>query len=185
MRVIAGEYKNLELEVPKSGTRPTTSKLKEAVFSSLESRGAVEGRVLDLFAGSGALGFEALSRGADFLTVVDCSREAVKCLKKNAAPFKEGGRGVEVIPMKAEKFLEGCRGKFDLIFLDPPYGMGSAEFGKILSGSTNLLSPGGYIVAEREKEDFLPSGLKAVKTMKSGSTTCEILLKEAEENGKF
>ena len=179
MRVIAGEYKNTELEVPKKGTRPTTSKLKESVFSSLESRGAVEGRVLDLFAGSGALGFEALSRGAGALALVDCSREAIKCLKRNALPFKRGGKEVEIFALKAEKFLESCGAEFDLIFLDPPYGMEREEFGKILSLSTNLLSPGGYIVAEREKEDFLPSGLKAVKIMKSGSTTCEILLKEA------
>ena len=75
--------------------------------------------------------------------------------------------------------MESCAAEFDLIFLDPPYGMEGEEFGKILSLSTNLLSPGGYIVAERKKEDFLPSGLKAVKIMKSGSTTCEILLKEA------
>ena len=179
MRVIAGEYKNTELEVPKSGTRPTTSKLKESIFSSLESRGAVEGKALDLFAGSGALGFEALSRGASSLALVDCSKEAIKCLKKNAIPFQKGGKEVEIWRMKAERFLEGCGEKFDLVFLDPPYGMGSEEFGKILSSSVNLLSPGGYIVAEREKEDFLPSGLKAAKIMKSGSTTCEILLKEA------
>ena len=184
MRIIAGEYKNLELEVPKSGTRPTTSKLKEAVFSSLEAQGGVEGRVLDLFAGSGALGFEALSRGASSLTLVDSSRQAAKCLKKNALPFKKGGKAVEIYCMKAEKFLEECRREFDLVFLDPPYGMGSAEFGEVLSRSINLLSSGGYIVAEREKEDFLSSGAKIVKMMKSGSTTCEILLKGADDYGQ-
>lgn len=180
MRIIAGEYKGLELEVPKSGTRPTTSKLKESVFSSLEAHGALGERVLDLFAGSGALGLEALSRGSEELFCVDSSRQAAKCLKQNALPFQRGGKRVEIRCAKAEKFLEGCKEKFDLIFLDPPYGVESESFEKILSASINLLSPGGYIVAEREKEDFHPFGLEALKTMKSGSTACEIL-KKAEE----
>lgn len=185
MRIIAGKYKGLELEVPKSGTRPTTSKLKEAVFSSLEARGGVKGKVLDLFAGSGALGLEALSRGAEGLFAVDSSRQAAACLKKNALPLQKSGKKVEIRCMKAEKFLEGCKeGGFDLIFLDPPYGMKSPEFEKILSASINLLRPEGYIVAEREKEDFSPFALETLKTMSSGSTACKIL-KKAEKNDGF
>lgn len=185
MRIIAGEYKGLELEVPKSGTRPTTSKLKESIFSSLEARGAIGERVLDLFAGSGALGLEALSRGAGELCCVDSSRQAAKCLKQNALPFQRGGKKVEIRCVKAEKFLEGGEKKFDLIFLDPPYGMDGENFEKILSSSINLLSPGGYIIAEREKEDFHPLGLESLKIMKSGSTTCEILKKAEKQNDGF
>ncbi|MBO6021235.1 MAG: 16S rRNA (guanine(966)-N(2))-methyltransferase RsmD [Aeriscardovia sp.] len=181
MRIIAGEYKGLELQVPKIGTRPTTSKLKESVFSSLEARGGIGKRVLDLFAGSGALGLESLSRGAEELFCVDSSRQAAKCLKSNSLPLQRGGKRVEIRCMKAEKFLEGYEGeKFDLIFLDPPYGMEGLNFEKVLSSSINLLSPGGYIVAEREKEDFYPFDLETLKIMKSGSTACEILKKAKE-----
>ena len=181
MRIIAGEYKGLELEVPKIGTRPTTSKLKESIFSSLEARGGIGKRVLDLFAGSGALGLEALSRGSQELFLVDSSRQAAKCLKENAYPFQGGGKKVEICCQRAEKFLGSYDGdKFDLIFLDPPYGMETSGFEKILSSSLNLLRPGGYIVAEREKEDFHLPTLETLKTMKSGSTACKIL-KKAEE----
>lgn len=186
MRIIAGEYKGLALAVPKSGTRPTTSKLKESVFSALEARGGIRGRILDLFAGSGALGMEALSRGADELFALDSSAKAVKCLKENAYNLQRGGKKVEIRCMKAEKFLEAYDGeKFNIIFLDPPYGMESLSFERALSSSINLLSLGGYIVAEREKEDFHLFGLEDLKTMKSGSTICKILRKASGQSDRF
>ena len=86
MRIIAGRLKNMPLDAPKSGTRPTTDRTKEAVFSHLKSIGALDGgAVLDLFAGSGALGFEALSRGADQAVFVDASAGAVACLRRSLA----------------------------------------------------------------------------------------------------
>ncbi len=123
-RIIAGTLRGRSLTVPKSGTRPTSDRVREAVFSALESRGALQGAaVLDLYAGSGALGFESLSRGAALLTSVEAAKSAIEVIKANAGAL---GVRVTAVHAKTATFLE--RGAaaapgapYDLVFVDAPY----------------------------------------------------------------
>lgn len=112
MRIIAGRLKNMPLDAPKSGTRPTTDRTKEAVFSHLKSIGALDGgAVLDLFAGSGALGLEALSRGADQAVFVDASAGAVACLRRSLATarknrsWNEDGLSARIVRGTAQSYI--------------------------------------------------------------------------------
>jgi 16S rRNA (guanine966-N2)-methyltransferase len=118
--VVAGSAGGLRLEAPEGrGTRPTTDKVRAAIFSSLGSMGVVEGaRVLDLFAGSGALGIEALSRGASAATFVDTSREAIAAIEANLA--STGLAGGKTVRSDAVGFARTA-GRYDVAFADPPY----------------------------------------------------------------
>ncbi len=155
MRVIAGTYKGRKLESPDSyDIRPTTDKAKEALFSILmnETAGA---RVLDVFAGSGALGIEALSRGAAECVFIDHSRQSVALIKRNLAAcgVTEPAR---VIAGDYRKALAGLGGRFDIILMDPPYGQSLLEEAFRLIHEQSLLSEGGVIVCEHRKEEELP-----------------------------
>lgn len=128
MRIIAGRYGSRRLEVPGGKlVRPTGDRMKESIFSALGSR-CREARVLDLFAGSGALGLEALSRGASALTLVEQSGSSIRTLKKNIAAL-----GVEscctVIQADVFSFLRNLREQdsFDLVFADPPFDSSGAQ----------------------------------------------------------
>ena len=132
MRVIAGEARGLHLSAPFPAIRPTMDRVREAIFSSL-GEAVPDARVLDLFAGSGALGIEALSRGAASAVFVDVNPRCAACVRENLRRAKLEG-SVQV--MDALKFLElyaGDRG-YDLIFADPPYGKaaGDRDFGNEL-----------------------------------------------------
>ena len=118
MRIISGRAGRRHIRVPGSVARPSTDRLREALFSILASN--VEGaRVLDLFAGSGALGLEALSRGAVSCVLIDDSREAQQVIKRNLSDLAlAGGR---VVGGDVFRILRGDRGEYDLIFADPPY----------------------------------------------------------------
>ncbi len=117
MRVVAGAFKGRRLQAPRgSRTRPTADRVREALFSIL---GDVSGlRVLDLYAGSGALGIEALSRGAAAATFVERDPRAVAALRRN---LESVGSEAEVRRQDALRFLEAAEPAFDLVFLDPPY----------------------------------------------------------------
>lgn len=121
MRVVGGRHGGRTLVAPRGqGTRPTPERVREAVFSILAS--VEDLRVLDLFAGSGALGIEAISRGAGSLTAVDSSPRAISAIKRNLSTL---GIEAEVRHQKALAFLEQARDQrrqYDLVFLDPPYG---------------------------------------------------------------
>lgn len=145
MRVISGICGGLPLKsLPGLDTRPTTDKVKGAIFSILQGHIAGSG-VLDLFSGSGAMGIEALSRGAKSAVLVDSSRKAVEIINKNLEFTKLGAK---VVCLPAEKYLSSCTEKFDLIFMDPPYFSSHiSECMKIIS-EKNLLSDNGMIVAE-------------------------------------
>ena len=121
MRVIAGSAKGKSLQAPagRETTRPASDKVKEAIFGSIQFE--LEGsRVLDLFAGSGALGIEALSRGAAQAVLVDASREAVQAMRANLA-YTGLLERAEVMPMDYARALARLYTPFDFIFLDPPY----------------------------------------------------------------
>jgi 16S rRNA (guanine966-N2)-methyltransferase len=124
MRVIAGEARGLPLRAPSPAIRPTMDRVREAIFSSLGNVVA-EARVLDLFAGSGALGIEALSRGAASAVFVDVNPRCAACIRENLRRARFHG-SVQV--MDAVKFLElYAEDGFDLIFADPPYGKSAGE----------------------------------------------------------
>ena len=153
MRVITGTARGRKLGEPKDmEIRPTTDMVKEAMFSIVQFD--IEGRrVLDLFAGTGQLGIEALSRGARSATFVDESNEAIKLIRSNLEHCKLTG---EVVRENASNFLGHC-GKFDLIFLDPPYksGLMDTVLRKIIQ--FDILSEGGIIICETSCEtDIFP-----------------------------
>lgn len=150
MRIIAGIARGTQLAAPKGmDTRPTQDKVKESLFSMIQLD-VPEASVLDLFAGSGALALESLSRGAAEAVLVDRSREALDCIRKNIAKMRVENRAI-VFPCDWESALLKCRqnGKrFDLVFLDPPYRM--TELGEMCQRmhEMELLHPGAMMVLE-------------------------------------
>ncbi len=169
MRIISGTAKGHPLKVPKEVSRPTTDRVRESVFGVLMPvlGGA---RVLDLFAGSGALGIEALSRGASECVFVEKNRGACRVIEENLA--KTGLEGM-VVMREVESFLRSETRKFDLIFADPPYATGLVdpagdlvEFG----GWGDLLEEGGYLILESEArgELLVPVGLELVQEKEYG-----------------
>lgn len=159
MRVISGRFKGLSLVAPKTGTRPTTDRVKEALFSHLDNEWVLEGaRVLDLFAGTGALGFEAMSRGASSAVFVDNSAQAIALLKKSVAAAKKLGSWepqlqLSVRRAKVEAYVAhlSSSDEFSLVFADPPYEFSSEKFDDLMDAlaSSGALSSDAVIVAER------------------------------------
>jgi 16S rRNA (guanine966-N2)-methyltransferase len=153
MRIIAGEWRGRTIEAPPGqGTRPTADRVRETLFSMLASRlGSFEGlRVADLFAGSGALGYEALSRGAISATFVESDAKAAAVIRRNAAKLRASDRiylfsGSALALPKSEPF--------DLIFADPPYSVGAGR--KVVQAVANAgwLAPGGWMSIETAKGD--------------------------------
>lgn len=175
-RIIAGWAGSLAIAVPGSGTRPTSDRVREAIFSALEARDAIAGlRVLDLYAGSGALGLESASRGAAHVTLVDRQMQVGKQnaarLLKQAPP---GGKptidtsGQAVLP-----FLSSARTFWDLVFMDPPYDLGLPELAQNLDALLPRLSPGAVVVLERSSrtpEPEWPEGLELERRKDYGDT---------------
>jgi 16S rRNA (guanine966-N2)-methyltransferase len=132
--------------------RPTADRVREALFSILGSR--VDGaRVLDLFAGSGALAIEALSRGADSAVLVERDRRAVAAIRANLDAIGEAGARVE--PVDALAWLRRARGEYDLVFLDPPYSSARDLGGRLSQALPAVLSKDAHIVSESDKRDPL------------------------------
>lgn len=152
MRVITGKARGRRLREPKGmDIRPTTDMVKEAVFNILQFE--LEGaRVLDLFAGTGQLGIEALSRGAAEAVFVDGSSAAVKIVREN---LKLCGFEARVLQGDAIGYLPSL-GRFDVVFLDPPYDSGLLEKALEVIENVDLLSDGGIIVCESRREKSLP-----------------------------
>lgn len=148
MRVISGTAKGVSLKTP-SGmeTRPTTDRVKEAVFSIIQFHipGA---RILDLFGGTGQLGIEGLSRGANSAVFVDRREEACALIRENLRRTKLEG-SARVVRSDYQTYLKRTREKFDIIFLDPPYGEDFLENSLISITEIDILQSGGIIVAER------------------------------------
>ena len=171
MRVItgsAGGRRLLELEGME--TRPTTSRVKEGVFSALQFD--VEGRrVLDLFAGTGQMGIECLSRGAASAVFVDRRRDAAQLVKKNLALTGLQDRA-RVVNGDSMEFLAGTKERFDLIFLDPPYASGLQEkaLERITAPGFDILAPYGIIVAEHpaDRRPAVPAGCRLRKSYRYG-----------------
>jgi 16S rRNA (guanine966-N2)-methyltransferase len=157
VRIIAGAFKGRRLAPVKGRMRPTAAKVREAVFNILGPNLQGVG-VLDLFAGTGALGIEAISRGAAGAEFVEEHPESLQVLRRNLEDLGlKGQTRVWPLPVVvALKKLAGQHARFDLAFLDPPYGGGAAEAALRALASRNLLIPGARVVVEHSPRDFLP-----------------------------
>lgn len=182
-RIIAGFAGSLTLKVPSAGTRPTSDRVREAIFSALEARDAIDGmRVLDLYAGSGALALEAISRGAASAVLVEKSYAAVQVCKANAALVQgRAGRGssgaarpsIQVIGKPTTSYLSSALDTFDLVFIDPPYEVGGLELDHVLEGLVPRLAPDAVVALERSSRSpapAWPTGLALDKVSRYGET---------------
>lgn len=173
MRVIAGTRRGARLIAPRgSATRPTSDRVRESLFAIL---GPIDGaRVLDLFAGSGALAIEALSRGAAEATLVDSSVAAIRAIERNLEALR---LTAEVRRSRAVDFLGAARSaarQYDLVFLDPPYRQ-TSSFGPLLSGAlTPVLAPAGRVVTESDRRTPLELGLPLLDERRYGDTLIRI-----------
>lgn len=120
IKITSGKYRSRNIETPEAGTLPTKNRVREAMMSAVTSE-IPHARVLDLFAGSGALGIESLSRGASFCVFVDASADACRIIRGNLKTLRE--ENAAVLNMSYEAAIEQLKEPFDLVFLDPPYAM--------------------------------------------------------------
>lgn len=192
-RIVAGVLGGRTIAVPGKGTRPTSDRVREAIFSRLEHLGVLDGaRVLDLYAGSGALGLEAASRGAGSVTLVDSARPAADVARRNVAEL--GLAGVRVATETAERFAaslagagsrpgsgavpraaSGTTAALDLVFLDPPYDLDEDALATVLThlAAPGVLADGAVVVVERSirtPEPAWPDGLAAFARKDYGDT---------------
>lgn len=180
MRVIAGKYKRRNLKaVPSHSTRPTTDRNKENMFNLIGPY--FDGGVcLDLFGGSGGLGIEALSRGMDHLYTVDSNFQAYQTIKENFESLKISENEARVYKMSCFKALEKFKAdgiRFDLVFLDPPYGKGFVPKVLDILLQENLLNEKAIVVAEEQNDVKLAenfANLKKRKEVNYGLTTLHI-----------
>jgi 16S rRNA (guanine966-N2)-methyltransferase len=178
-RIIAGFAGSLTLAVPRSGTRPTSDRVREAIFSALEARNAVDGAVvLDLYAGSGALGLEAASRGASEIVLVERAKPAADVCRRNAAAVARAARGsaprIRVEVRSVATYLESAPGGVDLAFIDPPYELGERELARDLELLAPRLSRDATVVVERSSrspEPEWPAGIAPERRRDYGETT--------------
>lgn len=177
-RIIAGIARGRQIKVPATGTRPTSDRAREGLFSSLQARfGFVGERVLDLFAGSGALGLEAASRGADSVTLVDSAPAATAIITANAEAVRQSFEGVDangnrnplpdirVVEAKASTFIGNlarnteqaatvgdARHTFTMVLADPPYDLPDEDVREMLEALIPLLAPDAVVVVERSRD---------------------------------
>ncbi len=176
MRIISGRSRGLKLISPTGlDTRPTTDRVKESMFNLIMPYMPAE-NVLDLFAGSGALGIEALSRGSSHCVFVESNRCAHSVLKKNIELSRQQS-AAEVILTDAFSYLDRTSTQFDVIFLDPPYNKGLLSKAIEVIHQKNLLSESGIIVAESELGGETPPAdcFAVLKSAKYGKTTVFVL----------
>lgn len=176
-RIIAGRAGSLVIDVPDAGTRPTSDRVRESLFGALESADALRGAaVLDLYAGSGALGLEAISRGAASADLVERSARAATIAQRNAGRVAKAigtDAAIRVHRTSADAYLRSARGAFDLVFLDPPYDVGETELTSTLALLVPLVSPGADVIIERagrSPEPTLPAGFVAGRAKRYGDT---------------
>jgi 16S rRNA (guanine966-N2)-methyltransferase len=173
VRIVAGTYGGRRLAAPRgTGTRPTADRVREAVFSMLEP--VADARVLDLFAGSGALGLEALSRGAAEATFVDSAPAAVRAVHANLEAL---GADAEVRRADARGFLRNARAdgrQYDLVFLDPPYQRAGALAEALAGDLAAVLAPRARVVVESDRRSPLELPLSLQVDRRYGDTVIRI-----------
>lgn len=177
MRIISGLYRGRILKSPAdTKTRPTSDRLRETLFNVLAPRIDSETRFLDLCAGTGAVGIEALSRGAGFATFVDKSRRACALIEANLDHLAIPEENTEVIALPAENFSSRSHPEgWDIVFFDPPYDF---EYSMVLfdfgTPESTLLRPNGLLVAEHHSKDNLPDAigmLRRWRILKQGDSS--------------
>lgn len=177
MRVIAGLAKGSKLFSPEGmDVRPTLDRVKESVFSMLYPY-LRDANVLDLFAGSGSLGIEALSRGAKKCTFVDVSRKSCACVEKNLEKTKFAD-SAEVLTMSADSFLKRSKDKFDIVLMDPPYSMGIED--SAFENISDCIHNDTIIMLETEIKPEFYDGFEIIRQAKYGRVYITLLKKEAD-----
>lgn len=176
-RIIGGHAGSLSLVTPGLGTRPTSDRVREAWFSKLDAHGALEhARVLDLYAGSGALGLEAASRGATRVTLVDSHPDAVRAMTRNVRSLEGSlphAPAIEVVKKTVAAFLNSPATAYDLVFLDPPYDLASADLEAALAALAPWLSADAWVMLERSTRSHppqWPAGVEGFETKTYGET---------------
>jgi 16S rRNA (guanine966-N2)-methyltransferase len=176
-RIIAGKAGGRTISVPPSGTRPTSDRVREAIFSRVESWADIAGsRVLDLFAGSGALGLEAASRGARSVDFVDNADKAVRVIGKNIDAVQPS---IPDCVMRAHRvsstaYLESAAHEWDLVFIDPPYDQANSILERTLELLVPRLSADALVAVERatrDPEPAWPAGYEILTPKSYGETT--------------
>jgi 16S rRNA (guanine966-N2)-methyltransferase len=173
-RICGGRYRSIRLVCPASKVRPTTDRVKEAIFSTLIHH-LQDSIVLDLFAGTGGLGIEAISRGAAWVTFIENARECIKVIERNVQMI-DANQLATVIKSDARTYIGTCSSSFDLIFMDPPYHKALAS--QLAPHVYNLLNPGGILVVEHSTKEEIP--LSAWKTKKYGDTAISYFMRSEE-----
>jgi 16S rRNA (guanine966-N2)-methyltransferase len=176
MRIIAGEAKGRRLETPPDGTRPLTGKAREALFSILDD--AIAGAaVLDLYAGSGSFGLEALSRGAADVVFVERDPQAVSVLQVNIDTVGLGGRAE---PGDVEGYLGRSSQTFDVVFVDPPWALDDTAVEQVLTLAEPLVDQGGIVVVHRRAGGREPvsDNLRLTDRRRYGDTELWLYAKE-------
>jgi 16S rRNA (guanine966-N2)-methyltransferase len=171
-RIIGGTARGRVLAAPPGrDTRPTSDRAREGLFSTLQSLRDLDGvRVLDLYAGSGAVGLEALSRGASSAVLVESDVRAAAVIRRNAEAV--GVTGARVVVDRVERFLAGSAAAFDIVFLDPPYATTDEIVARVLASVR--LDEGGVVAVERSAKSASPEwpeGIEAVQERRYGDTT--------------
>ena len=165
MRIISGKYKGKKLKgYDIEGTRPTMDRVKESIYGIIQGY-VKDSIVLDLFAGSGSLGLEAISNGAKKLVLIDNNKKVTDILKENIKSFDDD---IEVLTIDYKKYLKSTNEKFDIIFLDPPYRAGLMNKALKIIDERKLLSDGGIAVCEFENIK-IETNLRLIKEKKYGS----------------
>src|SRR5579872_4234504 len=186
MRLSGGERSGHKLAAPRGRrTRPTSSKVREALFAVLGKR--VEGaRVLDLFAGTGALGFEAMSRGAGSVVFVDNDAAAVMSIRRNAVRLLDDPAVWRIMPMTANRALRTLRGNFDIVLVDPPYARGATEELTLMM-QRGLLADRGVVVWEHPSKATanLPVSMRIVKEAAYGDTALTFAVVRGDGRASF
>ncbi|WP_296388012.1 16S rRNA (guanine(966)-N(2))-methyltransferase RsmD [Williamsia sp.] len=181
MRIIAGQAGGRAIAAPPAGTRPTSDRVRESLFGILDSRVGLDGlRVLDLYAGSGALGLEAVSRGAAHATLVESDARAAATIAANVTATALPSAAFAILRRRVEVVV-GSRASagFDVVLLDPPYALDDSAVSANLSGliAHGWLSPDAVVVVERSarsSQTDWPAGLESYLTRTYGETRVDI-----------
>ncbi|MEE3850719.1 16S rRNA (guanine(966)-N(2))-methyltransferase RsmD [Gordonia sp. LSe1-13] len=187
-RIIAGELRGRRLTVPDAGTRPTSDRVREAIFNIVVTRADLDDAdILDLYAGTGALGIEALSRGAAHATFVDSRRRATSVISANIGACGLGSSAT-VVTRPVASFLSSGDGEVDIAFLDPPYDLPDDTMTADLAAlAARWMAPGGLVIVERAvraPQTQWPDALTVLVRKAYGDTRVEVAIHDGPDDAE-